>query len=66
MEAFRRGLERDQNHALLHWDLALASEKLGRKDDAVRHLKRALSLNLDASLKRYASVLLNAIKGTSD
>ena len=61
VEAFRKGLEIDDNSALLHWDLALAYQRMGKKAEAIHHLQKALSLNLDPGLKRHALTLLRAL-----
>ena len=65
--AFKKGLEFDANNALLYWDLALASQGTGQLAEAARNLKKAESLNLDASLRRILPTLLKALhKGGED
>jgi serine/threonine protein kinase len=59
---FQDGLKRAPDNALLHWDLALSYQRKGRKADAAAALERALTLGLDASLQRHASMLLKALK----
>jgi serine/threonine protein kinase len=63
LNAFQKGLELDQKNAPLMWDCALACQRLGRKQDAVKHLKGALAQGLDPSLKRFAQSLLRALEG---
>lgn len=65
VEAFRKGLELDTENALLHWDLALAYQRMGQRADAVRHLQQAISFNLDTGLKQHAARLLKALGGAS-
>lgn len=60
---FQRGLKCDPDNALLHWDLALACHRVGRRTEAITNLKRALALGLDTSLCRYAKTLLKALGG---
>jgi tetratricopeptide (TPR) repeat protein len=62
VEAFQKGIELDDRNALLHWDLALAYQRMGRKTDAVRHLEKALSLNLDPGLRQHAGILLKSLR----
>jgi tetratricopeptide (TPR) repeat protein len=66
LEVFQKGLNIDSQNAMLHWDSALAAQKLGRERDAVSHLKRALALNLDPSLKRFAESLLRSLPGGAE
>lgn len=61
--AFREGIRRDAENAILHWDLALAYQKVGQRDEAVRCLKAAMKLGLDASFQRHAANLLKALSG---
>jgi tetratricopeptide (TPR) repeat protein len=42
---FRQALEYNQSESLLHFGAGIAAHVLGRTDDAVRSLKRALELN---------------------
>lgn len=60
---FRRGLDFDPDNALLHWDLALANDRVGNKIEAIANLKRAQALGLDPSLQRYAKTLLKVLEG---
>lgn len=63
LDVLRKGLEHDPEHALLLWDCASAAQMLGRNADAVQYLRKALALNLDPSLKRFAQAQLRAIGG---
>lgn len=60
--AFQRGIELDNGNALLHWDLALAYQRLGRKPEAVKHLEKALALDLDPGLRQHADILLRTLR----
>jgi serine/threonine protein kinase len=60
--AFRGGIERSPENALLHWDLALAYQRTGQKQEAGQNLEKAMSLGLDASLQRHAGMLLKALQ----
>jgi tetratricopeptide (TPR) repeat protein len=62
LAAFEKGLEINRDHALLHWDLALVYQRIGRREDAARALKRAIALGLDASLQRHATTLLKVLE----
>ena len=59
---FRKGLKCDPNCALLHWDLALAYQNMGKPREAVQCFEKALSLDLDPIFKRTAATLLRALK----
>jgi serine/threonine protein kinase len=61
VEAFRKGLDLDASNALLHWDLALAYQRMGRRADAAKHLQQAMSLDLDAGLRQHAARLLKTL-----
>jgi tetratricopeptide (TPR) repeat protein len=61
IEAFRRGIALDPGQAVLHWDLALAYQRLGQKTEAITHFRRALALNLDPGLRRHALTWLRAL-----
>jgi tetratricopeptide (TPR) repeat protein len=63
MEIFKKGLELNSEDALLLWNCALVAQKLGRNADAVMFLRKALTLNLDPSLKRFAQTLLRSLGG---
>jgi serine/threonine protein kinase len=63
LQAFAKGLTLAPNNALLHWDYALAAQKLDKRAEAIQHLERALALELDSSMKRYAMTFLKALKG---
>lgn len=60
--AFRNGLAFDPDNALLHWDLALAYLKVGKRAKAVANLEAALTLGLDTSLRRHANILLKTLR----
>jgi tetratricopeptide (TPR) repeat protein len=62
VRAFQQGLELDPANALLHWDLALAFQRMGRRREALASLEKALSLPLGAGLRRHAEVLLKALR----
>lgn len=59
---FERGIALDPNAAVLHWNLALAYEKLGKRPEAAEELERAIALGLPASLKRHARILLDVLR----
>ena len=59
---FKKGLKLDADNALLRWDLALAYQKMGKKSDAIQSLKKAMSLELDPSLRRHADILLKSLR----
>ena len=63
IEAFKKGIELDDENALLHWDLALACQRVGQRAAAVKSLQKALALGLDASLQRHATNLLKVLQG---
>ncbi len=63
ISAFQSGLKITPDHALLHWDLALAYQRIGKGAEAARNLERAMSLGLDASLQRHAASLLKVLRG---
>ena len=63
ISVFDRGLECDPDNALLHWDLAIAYQRVSRRVEAIASLKRALALGLDTSVRRYAMTLLKALGG---
>lgn len=62
---FQKGLELDPDSVLLHWDLALAYQRVGRRAKAARHLKNVVDSAPDASLRRHAETLLRALGGSS-
>jgi serine/threonine protein kinase len=62
IELFTNGVEKDPDNSLLHWDLAIAYQKTGSLNPAVKNLKKALDLGLEKSLQRYAKTLLNSIE----
>lgn len=64
ISAFEEGLEFDPDNALLHWDLALAYQKVGRREEAARYLEKVMESAPDASLRRHARTLLNALQGS--
>ena len=59
---FEQGLSRVPDSALLHWDLALAYQKKGQKEEARRNIEQAMSLGLDASLQRHAAMMLKILQ----
>jgi len=61
--AFKKGIEFNASNALLHWDLALAYQRVGQRADAACSLEKAMSLGLDASLQRHAATLLKVLRG---
>jgi len=56
--AFRHALGIDPFDAMLHWDIALAHQGRGQRVAAARHLRQALDLGLEPSLRRHAKTLL--------
>ena len=56
---FKKGIEVDPDFALLHRDLALSLYQEGSEDDAVKALKKAVDLGLEASLEKHAINLLS-------
>lgn len=62
-DAFEKGIKVSPDNALLHWDLALVCQETGRRQEAVFHIEKALSLDLDSRLRRHAETLLKAIRG---
>lgn len=63
IKAFQAGIERDPDDGLLHWSLALAYQKRGRRTEAGDALERAIEAGLEESLKRHAMRLLRLLKG---
>lgn len=63
ISVFQRGIECDPDNALLHWDMAIAYQRIKRQAEAISSLKQALALGLDASLCRYAKILLKTLGG---
>lgn len=63
IDAFKEGLKITPDHALLHWDLALAYQKVGKRAEAAQGLERAMALGLDASFQRHAASLLKVLRG---
>lgn len=63
LAAFAKGLVIDPENPVLHWDLALAHQRIGNRTAAAQHLETALKSGLDASHRRHAAVLLRALKG---
>jgi tetratricopeptide (TPR) repeat protein len=58
---FQEALALDPESGLLHWHLALAHQGAGHKAKAADALQKAISLDLDPSLKRHAGMLLKAL-----
>ncbi len=63
IETFRHGLECDRGNAVLHWDLALAYQRIHKNSLAAKHLKEALRLGLDDNLASAAGTLLRTMGG---
>lgn len=61
VDAFKRAIELEPRNALLHWDLALAFQKVGKTRYAAHSLERAIKLGLDPSLQRHATNLLHVL-----
>ncbi|MFW6119001.1 MAG: protein kinase domain-containing protein [Planctomycetota bacterium] len=60
---FQHGLKLDPDNVLLHWDLALAYQRIGRRAKAADHLRKVVDSAPDASLRRHAKTLLKALGG---
>lgn len=61
-DAFSRAVRVDPGNAQLHWDLALVCQGIRRRQDAIEHIEKALSLNLDVKLRRHAATLLKVLQ----
>lgn len=61
LEAFKKALNIEKDNFLVHWNIALACQRLGRKSDAVKHLKEAMKLDIDAGLRQHAARLLKIL-----
>lgn len=59
---FEKGLELDSDNPLLHWGLAIACLELDDLAATKKSIKQALDAGLEASLERYAKLLLAKIK----
>ncbi len=62
VEAFSRATSLDPANAQFHWDSALVYQGIGQRQDAIQHIEKALSLNLDAKLRQHAATLLKALQ----
>jgi serine/threonine-protein kinase len=60
--AFRKGIELNGEDALLYWDMALAYQKTGQREEAISSLSKAMALGLDASLQRHAAMFLRVLE----
>jgi serine/threonine protein kinase len=60
--AFEKAIALDQENPVLHWDLALALQKVGKTRRAAASLERAISLGLDPGLQRHAKHLLHVLR----
>jgi serine/threonine protein kinase len=60
---FRRGIEANPGHPLLHWDLALAVQSLGKRAVAADEVAKAIDLGLEPGLRSYAQTLLKVLQG---
>lgn len=65
-EMFVKGLEHDPESAMLNWGKAMSHQKKGETSLAITSLKEAISIGLEASLERYAHVLLRTLEGKGD
>jgi serine/threonine protein kinase len=59
---FRKGLAIRDSLAVLHWDLALAQQGLGRRREAAASLDRAIELGLEPGLRRHAEMLRRVLR----
>jgi len=64
VRTFKQGLKTAGDNTLLHWDLALAYQKQGKRLAAIQHLQKAMAMDLDPSLRQYATALLRTLRGT--
>lgn len=65
IKAFQAGIDREPTDAMLHWSLALAYQKRGKREEAINALERAIDAGLEESLKRHAMRLLRVLKGAA-
>ena len=63
LSAFKKGLKIEPDSAMLRWNLALTYQKMGKKNNAVQNLKKAISSGLDPGLQRHARILLKILRG---
>jgi len=61
IQAFKKGIRQDPENGMLHWDLALSYQKIGKKQAAVKNLSKAMSMDLDPSIKRHAKILMKSV-----
>jgi len=61
IDMFNAGIARNPDYALLYWDLALALQRKGQKREARKNLEQAVTLGLDPSLQRHATMLLQVL-----
>jgi serine/threonine-protein kinase len=62
VRVFKKGLKIKSDSAMLRWDLALAYQKLGKKNGAIQNIKKAIALGLEPALHRHAQILLNILR----
>lgn len=62
IKAFLEGLRIDPGNALLHWDLALAYQRQGKRHEAIVSVERAITLGLDPSVSRQAQLFLRSLR----
>lgn len=62
VECFGKGLALEPENALLHWNLALAYQQMGRVRPAVEALRRAEAGGLPADVERQARRLLKVLE----
>jgi len=61
LEAFKKALHLEEDNVLVHWNIALACQRIDRRSDAIRHLKRAMELDIGAGLRQHAARLLRTL-----
>ncbi len=61
IEVLGHGLQVSPDDAVLHWDMALAWRQQGKREEARKHLERALALGLEARLAGPAKTLLKTL-----
>jgi serine/threonine protein kinase len=58
---FKEGLKFSPDSDLLHWNLALAYQRIGQRAKAAHHLEKVIELAQDVSLRRHAKTLLKVL-----
>lgn len=58
---FQEGLKFSPTSDLLHWNLALAYQRIGQRAKAAHHLEKVIELAEDVSLRRHAKTLLKVL-----